>query len=139
MALVYRLIKNQTQPPLTFFKTPFHFTITAPNTETVLSNGPLISAEAAGIENLTVHKFGVTQPLPTYLVALAVGPYEVMEADALPATSIRSEPIPFRGFAPVGKAPKLADAIASTPSGRIRRIDSGAIHGFGPTEVLVSY
>jgi alanyl aminopeptidase len=57
---------------------------------------------------------GTTLPLPTYLVALAVGPFDVVEAPPLPPNAIRDRRLPLRGVATRGKGPRLAYALANT-------------------------
>jgi len=95
------------------FKTPYTLTVTAPEGMAVTANGAEESSENLG--NGTVrYKFATTRPLQSYLVALMVGPYDMMETDAIPATDLRPEPIPLRAFAPAGKGEKLADALAIT-------------------------
>jgi alanyl aminopeptidase len=62
------------------WKTPWRLTIDAPASEVVVSNTP--EMEAAPIEDRrgwTRHRFAETRPLPSYLVALAVGPFEVVD------------------------------------------------------------
>ncbi len=54
------------------FKAPWRLTVEAPASAVVLSNGAVESVEAAGDRRR--HRFAETPPLPTYLVALVVGP-----------------------------------------------------------------
>jgi aminopeptidase N len=62
------------------WKTPWRLTIDAPADEVVVSNTPqLNAAPAPGRRGWTRHEFAPTKPLPTYLVALAVGPFEVVD------------------------------------------------------------
>ena len=64
------------------FKTPFDVTITARSTDTVITTNPEVSAEDLG-DGMTRHTFATTDPLPTYLLAFAVGPYDVNEWEDL--------------------------------------------------------
>lgn len=95
------------------FKTPFTVSITGPEDIQTVTNGALISTERTGDRELK-RSFATTQPLPTYLLGFAVGPYEVREGAAIPANAIRSDPIPFRGLAPIGKGEKLTEAMDAT-------------------------
>lgn len=75
------------------FKTPFNVTLRTQPGQVAVSNAPEISADRAGAYE--VHKFAPTLPLPTYLVALMVGPFAVAEGAVAP-TPQRSEPLPLR-------------------------------------------
>lgn len=92
------------------FKTPFTVSITAPAGQTVVSNAPEESRTVLpnGMER---RQFAPTPPLPTYLLAMAVGPYDVVEGPAIPANDVRRAPIPLRGLAVKGKGPQLAYAL----------------------------
>jgi alanyl aminopeptidase len=59
-------------------KVPFELTITAPKGNVALSNMP-VKKESPGNDGTTVFEFEKSPPLPTYLVALAVGPLEIRE------------------------------------------------------------
>jgi alanyl aminopeptidase len=95
------------------FKTPFDITLTAPATDAVATNTLPVKEEtlAGGVKKIT---FATTQPLPTYLIAIAVGPYDVTEGPTLPA--FRQRPaIPLRGFTVKGKGDRVIYALANTP------------------------
>ncbi len=90
------------------FKTPFNTTLRVPNGLLALSNSLQVSKAEGG--ELTAFTFAESRPLPTYLVAFAVGDFDVVEApeDAIPG-------VPFRIIATKGKG-KLADyALERTP------------------------
>jgi len=76
------------------FKTPFRVSVTAPSDMRVFANAPLQRAEQGGAT--TKHVFAATPPLPTYLIALAVGKLDVAEG--------AKEPFPIRLIAAEGKA-----------------------------------
>ncbi|MEZ5999330.1 M1 family metallopeptidase [Hyphomonas sp.] len=95
------------------FKTPYTVTITAPAEMEVTANGAETDAEDLG-DGLVRHHFATTRPLQSYLVAIMVGPYDKVEADPIPATDLRPDPIPLRAYAPAGKGEKLKDALAIT-------------------------
>jgi alanyl aminopeptidase len=95
------------------FKTPFDVAVTTRAGNAVIANAPLKAERAAG-EGLKRVEFETTLPLPTYLVALAVGPLDVVEGPALPPNAIRTRPLPLRGVATKGKGPRLAFALANT-------------------------
>ncbi|MBV9571562.1 MAG: M1 family metallopeptidase [Alphaproteobacteria bacterium] len=96
------------------FKTPFDLTITAPSADTVVANTAEVSKTPAG--GMTKWTFETTKPLPTYLVALAVGPLDVVDAGVVPPNRYRSYPLPLRGIAAKGMGPKLHYALSLTPA-----------------------
>ena len=104
------------------FKTPFTVTVVAPRGNVVVANGPLEKEEAAP-DGLVRHRFARTLPLPTYLVALAVGPLDVVKAPDLPPNEVRRVPLPLRGVATRGQGPKLAFALQHTPD-LVRRLET---------------
>ncbi|WP_448579046.1 M1 family metallopeptidase [Thermaurantiacus sp.] len=93
-------------------KTPFAIRLTVPEGQMAVSNAPLVRTgrTRAGI----AHDFAATEPLPTYLVAFAVGDFDVVEA-TIPANAVRSRPLAFRALATRGQAPRLATTVAETP------------------------
>jgi alanyl aminopeptidase len=93
------------------FKTPFEVWLTVPSDVVALSNSPALAEEPAGEGKKRVH-FAKTKPLPTYLVAFAVGPLDLAEAQPAAASALRSEPVPVRGFAAKGKGSMLATGAA---------------------------
>lgn len=95
------------------FKTPYTVTVTAPAGMEVTANGAETGAEDLG-DGTVRHHFATTRPLQSYLVAIMVGPYDKVLADPIPATDLRAEPVPLRGFAPAGKGEKLKDALDIT-------------------------
>lgn len=95
------------------FKTPYTLTVTAPEGMEVAANGAETNAEALD-NGMVRHHFATTRPIQSYLVALMVGPYDKVEADPIPATAVRAEPVPLRGFATAGKGEKLATALDVT-------------------------
>ncbi len=95
------------------FKTPFDVAVTTRAANAVIGNAPVRSESAAG-NGLKRVQFETTLPLPTYLVALAVGPLDVVEASPLPPNAVRDRPLPLRGVATRGKGPKLRYALDNT-------------------------
>src|SRR6185312_13403207 len=55
-------------------KIPFDVTLTVPSAAVALGNMPIISEQPEGATKRV--RFATTPPLPTYLVAFAVGPFE---------------------------------------------------------------
>ncbi|MCR9223969.1 MAG: M1 family metallopeptidase [Hyphomonas sp.] len=96
------------------FKAPFDIALTIPETDSAISNAPEASVERLenGLKTVT---FETTRPLPTYLLSLAVGSFDVVDAGMIPPNEIRSEPIPLRGFARRGKGSELGLALETAP------------------------
>jgi aminopeptidase N len=94
------------------FKTPFTVTVTAPKSARVFANAPEASATPSGEQ--IVHRFAPTKPLPTYLVALGVGPFDVIEG-SIPPNEVRKTPLPWRVIATKGQKPRMHLAATETP------------------------
>jgi len=98
------------------FKVPFTLSITSPSDETVISNTPETgrSSVDVGGETWTKHQFAQTRPLPTYLIAFAVGPYEMNDFGTIPPNSVRKTPLELRAIAAKGQGKNLDYALAGT-------------------------
>ncbi len=87
------------------FKIPWQLTLTVPRGDLAVSNTPVAKEEAVGRERRVA--FERTPPLPSYLVAVAVGPF-----DTVP---IRGLGVPGRVVTVKGKARFAAEAARVTP------------------------
>jgi aminopeptidase N len=96
------------------FKTPFEITVVARVTDKVVSNAPPQEPTRTPDGRLR-HTFQPTLPLPTYLLALAVGPLDIVNA-TVPANAVRHTPLPMRGVATKGKGTQLAYALKHAPA-----------------------
>lgn len=96
------------------FKAPFDITLIIPESDSAISNAPEKSVEMleGGLKRVT---FETTRPLPTYLLSLAVGSFDVVDAGMMPPNDVRAEPIPLRGFARRGKGVELGLALETAP------------------------
>jgi alanyl aminopeptidase len=87
------------------FKAPFEIAILTRPGHVALSNTPETGVERRGeLKRVT---FARTPPLPTYLVFLGAGPFDVVAHAPIPPNEVRSRPLPLRGFAPRGDGPRL--------------------------------
>src|SRR5213076_631320 len=64
------------------FKTPFDVTLTVPKGAVAIANTNQLEESAAGA--MKTLRFATTKPLPTYLLAWSVGPFDVVEPAPLP-------------------------------------------------------
>jgi len=97
------------------FKVPFDFTLDVKSDHVAAANTQAISEEEIG-DGMKRVRFATTEPMPTYLVAFAVGPLDVVEADPIPPNDVRARPLPFRGLAVRGQGERLAYALRETPA-----------------------
>lgn len=97
------------------FKTPFDVTLTIPEGNVAIGNSPTTSREPAG-DGMERVRLETTRPLPTYLISLAVGPFEEYEIADLPPNDIRERAVPLSGWARQGKATEMAAIMGLTRS-----------------------
>lgn len=94
------------------FKTPIDLTLRVPADMEAVANTRAESETVDG--DWKTIRFATSLPMPTYLLALAVGPLDIVEGEAIAATEVRSEPLPFRGIAPRGRGEELAYTMENT-------------------------
>jgi len=92
------------------FKVPFDVALTVPSDSAAVGNMPIAETAAAGATRKRV-RFQATPPLPSYLVAFAVGPFERRDA-ALPPSAVRAAPLPLGAVAVRGRGADTAYALA---------------------------
>ncbi|HEY1838509.1 MAG TPA: M1 family metallopeptidase [Rhizomicrobium sp.] len=97
------------------FKTPFDITVTAPQADKIVGNTPVTTDVSVG-NGMMRATFETTKPLPTYLVALAIGPLDIVNEGDIPPNQYRHYPLPLRGIAARGMGPKLQYAMSLTPA-----------------------
>src|SRR5262245_3494324 len=96
------------------FKTPFALTLVVPRDAIAVANAPVAEEHADPTGRRRV-RFEPTAPLPTYLLAFAVGPLSLADGPLLGPNGVRTRPVPFRGVAAHGRAAKLEWALGQTP------------------------
>ncbi|MFK2877376.1 M1 family metallopeptidase [Rhodanobacter hydrolyticus] len=97
------------------FKTPFDISITLPDSQVAVANTQQVSEKPAGQGWKTV-TFAQTLPLPTYLVAFGVGPWDITPTAEISPDAYRTKPLPLRGIAAAGEAHRMSHVISETPS-----------------------
>jgi alanyl aminopeptidase len=90
------------------YKIPFQVTLRVPNDQEALANTPV--ASSTEVDGMRVVVFQDTKPLPSYLVAVAVGPFEFV--DAGPAGRNKT---PTRIVVPRGRGGEARFAKETTP------------------------
>ncbi|MEA3140413.1 MAG: hypothetical protein QOK23_2582 [Gammaproteobacteria bacterium] len=118
------------------FKTPFTVTVTAPQSAKVFANAPEIGTKRVGAR--IIHRFGTTKPLPTYLVAIGVGPFDVIETQ-VPPNAVRAQRLPFRVIATKGQAVRMEFAAVEGPK-LLTRLETylGSAYPFEKLDFLAS-
>ncbi|NDV90585.1 M1 family peptidase [Alteromonas sp. 345S023] len=87
------------------FKIPYQMTITSPEKQVVVSNTPV---ESRSVEDgMQTVKFEKTKPMPTYLIAYTVGPFDSAELTGLS--------VPGKVYVPKGYADKTKFIVKHTP------------------------
>lgn len=95
------------------FKVPFDLTFITRADDVVVTTTPVVSSTNIG-NGFIRQEFATTRPLPTYLIAIAVGPYDLVDYDTLPVNEIRQYELPLRAIAAKGLGDKLHYALENT-------------------------
>jgi len=91
------------------FKAPFTLTLVVPPSCVAAANAPTSRKDA--FTERDVHLFAETPPIATYLVAFAVGPFDVVEAPEVPGV----DDVPLRVLTTRGRGHLAAYALERTP------------------------
>jgi alanyl aminopeptidase len=91
------------------FKIPWELTLTVPAGLVAVSNTAVQEESPLGAMKRV--RFRPTRPLPSYLVALAVGDFEVVTPPPLLPNEVRTRPLQVRGIATKGRGPELEYAL----------------------------
>ena len=91
------------------YKVPWQITLTIPAHDSAFSNTP-IRSESADKHDMKTVVFSETKPLPSYLVALAVGPFDVVNAGRAGANRTA-----VRIIVPKGHSSEARYAATTTP------------------------
>ena len=96
------------------FKQPWRMTLVVPDADVAVANAPEVETiDLDGPMKKVV--FAKTEALPSYLIAFAVGPWQVVDGPDIPANGERSAPVKLRGIAASGQGPRMAYSLANTP------------------------
>jgi alanyl aminopeptidase len=95
------------------FKIPFSVALVAPKGMAAVTNTSEVGSPTPEPDGKTLrHQFSTTKPLPSYLVAFAVGPFDVVNAPDVAPNAARKRPLAMRGIAPKGRAAEFTYAMA---------------------------
>lgn len=97
------------------FKTPFDISLTIPDDEKAVANTKEVSSKPAG-DGWKTLTFSQTKPLPTYLVAFGVGPWDIVAGPDISPDAYRAEPLRLRGVAAKGEGHRMKHVLSETPS-----------------------
>ncbi|WP_109124089.1 M1 family metallopeptidase [Dyella sp. C11] len=97
------------------FKTPFDIRLTIPNDEVGVANTKQVKEEKVG-DGWKKLTFSTTKPLPTYLVAFGVGPWDVVKGPDISPTTYRADALELRGVAAKGEGHRMQHVLSETPS-----------------------
>jgi cytosol alanyl aminopeptidase len=96
------------------FKVPWQVTLHIPKGNLAFSNTPVLSDGPQGGQGKTI-QFQVTKPLPSYLIAVAVGPFEIVQAGKAGRNQV-----PIRVIVPHGRSADAAYAAKIIPELLVR-------------------
>ena len=90
------------------FKIPWQLTVTVPASLAAVANASIAQESTDAVRGTKTLAFGRTPPMPSYLVALAVGPLEFVPVPGLS--------IPGRIITPRGQSALAAEAVRISPA-----------------------
>ena len=93
------------------FKRPWDITLVVPESMNAVANTAAIEETAPG-DGFKRIRFARTENLPSYLIAFAVGPWDIVEWDDIAPNEVRARPLPLRGIAAQGRGEDLTYALA---------------------------
>lgn len=95
------------------FKQPWTVTLIIPAGMQGVSNTREVSRKTLpdGWQQL---RFATTENLPSYLVAFAVGPWDIVETADIPPNAVRKTPLKLRGIAARGQGVKMKYVLENT-------------------------
>jgi aminopeptidase N len=96
------------------FKQPWDITLIVPKDDVAVANSSELRSEPAG-DGWKKITFRRTEALPSYLVAFAVGPWDVPQGPDIAANGARTTPIHLRGVAAHGQGARMHYTLAHTP------------------------
>ena len=95
------------------FKVPFDLVLVTRADHVAITTTPEIARETTD-DGYVRRVFDTTRPMPTYLLAFIVGPYDVVDYGTIPANAVRDRELPLRAIAARGLGERLDYALENT-------------------------
>lgn len=95
------------------FKVSFDLVLVTRGDHVAITTTPEIAREPLD-DGYVRRVFDTTRPMPTYLLAFAVGPYDLVDYGTIPANAIRDRELPLRAIAARGLGNRLDYALENT-------------------------
>jgi alanyl aminopeptidase len=95
-------------------KATFDIQLTIPADNEAITNTPVLKQLDVG-DGMKQITFATTPPMSTYLLSLAVGPFDIVERGAIPPNSVRPHSVPLRGIARKGRGGDMNFVLDATP------------------------
>lgn len=96
------------------FKAPFDTILTVREGDLAIANTPVEREEVLEEQGLKRITFKQTRPLSTYLLSLAVGPFDKVDGLPLAPNDVRDVSIPLTGYTRAGKGSEISYALMMT-------------------------
>ncbi len=96
------------------FKQPWDITLIVPKDDVAVANTAAAKTEDLG-DGWKKVTFKRTEALPSYLIAFAVGPWDVVDGPDIPANGSRTAPIKLRGIAAKDLGGRMDYSLKHTP------------------------
>ncbi len=95
------------------FKHPWEISLVVPEDQQGFANTAMVGIEKVqdGWRRL---RFAPTEAIPSYLVAFAVGPWDVVDWTPIPPNAVRRHPVALRGLAAKGRGKEFDYALRHT-------------------------
>jgi alanyl aminopeptidase len=95
-------------------KATFDIALIIPTGYAAISNAPEVDRKPAS-DGLELVTFATTRPMPTYLLSLAVGPFDIVKRPDIPPSEFRTRPIQLRGITRKGRGAEMNYILDITP------------------------
>lgn len=97
------------------FKQPWDITLIVPEQDVAVANTAEVDRKRLP-DGWTQVRFRRTEALPSYLIAFAVGPWELQKGPDIAPRGERKTPLALRGVAAYGQGAKMKYSLANTPA-----------------------
>lgn len=95
------------------FKVPFDLALVTPESDVAVTTTPEKALEKRD-DGMVRRKFETTRPMPTYLLAFAVGPYDLLDYGMIPPNDVRDRGVALRGVTARGQGERMKYALEQT-------------------------